>query len=120
MADNIEILKKSIEIAQSNGVSEIISQMRKGTNYQIRFSNSEIDNSKIWSEDYLEVFLAKGQKTTQIEIEAPTLEKIEKMITQSALFIEKMPKSFLYNGMETKLRSYPTIEGHTIFAKHWC
>lgn len=111
MSETEEILKKTIQVAQKNGLNEIIALMTKGKTYQIRFSNSAIDNSKIWHTELLEIFLAKGQKTTLIDVESPTLEKISMVIPQTGKFLDKMPNSFLYGGMETEPHAYQKIEG---------
>lgn len=111
MSETEEILKKTIQVAQKKGINEIIALMTKGKTYQIRFSNSAIDNSKIWHTELLEIFLAKGQKTTLIDVESPTLEKINTVIPQTIKFLDKMPNSFLYSGMETEPCTYQKIEG---------
>ena len=55
MSENEDFLKIAIEIAQKENIDEVIAQRIKGKTYQIRFSNSLIDNSKIWSNDILEI-----------------------------------------------------------------
>jgi len=110
MIENEDFLKVAIEIAQKKNIDEVIAQRIKGKTYQIRFSNSLIDNSKIWSNDILELFLAKGKRTTQIDIEAPTPTKIRNIITKASEFLLKLPESFLYNGMESNLHTYKKLE----------
>ncbi len=111
MSDSEKLINLAIRIAQKEGINEIIAQMNKGKTYQIRFSNSAIDNSKVWNQNTLELFLAKGQKTSQVDIEAPTHEKIRSTISRTAKFLDKMPNSFLYGGMEAENKSYESIEG---------
>ena len=106
MSENEDLLKVAIEIAQKESIDEVIAQRIKGKTYQIRFSNSLIDNSKIWNNDILELFLAKGKRTTQIDIEAPTPTKIRNTITKASKFLLKLPESFLYNGMESNLHTH--------------
>jgi PmbA protein len=55
--------------------------------------------------------MAKGKKTTQIDIEAPTPEKIKESLSGAISFLKKMPDSFLYNGIEGKMHSYGSIDG---------
>ena len=75
-----EILKKTIQLAKSEGINEIIAQMNDGKTYQVHFSNSTIDNVKIWDEEVLELFLVKDKRTTQINVEAPDLDKIKNAV----------------------------------------
>ncbi len=110
MSENKEFLKKTINKALKCGIDDIIARLNKGKIYQIRFSNSMIDNVKIWHNEQLELFLAKKQKTTHLEIQAPSLEKVDKVLEETSSYLEKMPKSFLYSGMEENQKTYQTIK----------
>lgn len=111
MIENEEILTYALKTALNEGIEEIILRRNIGKNYQIRFSNSAIDISKIWNKDVLEIFLAKDQRTTQIDIETPTPKTIKKIIENTANYLNKLPKNNLYGGMETQQHSYHTIKG---------
>ncbi|MFX1449065.1 MAG: TldD/PmbA family protein [Promethearchaeota archaeon] len=110
MINPIDLLKFAIKIAQDENINEIIAQRIKSKGYQIRFSNSMIDNSKLWTNDYIELFLAKGKKTTYLEIEAPTKENISSRVKDASRFLNKLPESFLYNGMESNQQKYDKLE----------
>ena len=109
MTETSDLLKFGISIAQDEKIDEVIAQRTKGKGYQIRFSNSMIDNSKIWSDDNIELFLAKGKKSTYLEIEAPTQAKIRSRIKDASKFLERLPDSFLYNGMESNQHEYEKL-----------
>ncbi len=110
MNNNEDILEFTINLALKMGMDEIIALRKEGTNYQIRFSNSAIDISKEWNENLLELFLVKEQKTTQVDVEAPTPKKIEKTLSRTVKYLSKVPRSNLYNGMETQQHSYSSMK----------
>lgn len=103
--------QKAVAVAQKAGASEVIALMTEGVNYQIRFSNSDIDISKEWSHSLLEVFLTFGRKATEVDVQDPTLEKIERSITRAAKFARNLPDNELYGGIENKKQTYPEIQG---------
>ena len=103
--------KNAVVIAQKAEVSEVIALMTEGVNYQIRFSNSNIDISKEWRHSLLEVFLASNRKATEVDIQNPTPEKIRRSITRAARFARNLPDNELYGGIETEKHTYPEIQG---------
>ncbi len=103
--------EKALEVAQKEGATEVIARLVEGPNYQIRFSNSNIDISKQWDQSMLEVFLAIGKKVTQVDIQDPTLSKIEQVVKQATKFAKRMPDSQMYATMESKKHSYKAIDG---------
>jgi len=103
--------EKVIKLAQKEGATEAIARLTQTPSYQIRFSNSNIDISKKWDTNILEIFLAVGRKVTQVDVQDPTDAKIEKTITRAVSFAKKMPDSDLYAGMEQKTHTYKNIEG---------
>ncbi|MHA1522508.1 MAG: metallopeptidase TldD-related protein, partial [Promethearchaeota archaeon] len=106
-----DLLKQTIEFSQKQGIEEIIARYNNGIDYQIRFSNSMIDIMKRWENDKLELFFVKDQKTTQIEIRSPTMPVIEERILHTVRFLEHLPKSPFYTGMEMEKKPYQKIEG---------
>ncbi|MHA1462360.1 MAG: TldD/PmbA family protein [Candidatus Heimdallarchaeota archaeon] len=115
--------EKVIKLAHKEGATEVIAKLTQNPSYQIRFSNSNIDISKKWDANVLEVFLAVGRKITQVDIQDPTEAKIEKTIPRAVSFAKKMPDSDLYAGMQQKVHSYKKIDGlydkrtHSLFEK---
>ena len=110
MTETSDLLNFAINVAQDEKINEIITQRTRGKGYQIRFSNSMIDNSKIWNNDNLELFLAKGKKSTYLEIEAPTQVNVRRHIKNASKFLERLPESFLYKGMESNLHKYEKLD----------
>ncbi|MFW9922956.1 MAG: TldD/PmbA family protein [Candidatus Thorarchaeota archaeon] len=98
--------EKVIKLAQKGGATDAIARHTFGPEYQIRFSNSNIDISKKWDNNLLEIFIAIGKKITQVDIQDPTAEKIEKTVTRALSFAKKMPDSGLYEGIETEFKPY--------------
>lgn len=111
MNDSADYPKEAITVAQKTGATEVIARMTKGVNYQIRFSNSNIDVSKEWDQSLLEVLIALGRKVTEVDIQDPTPAKIEKFISQAAKFAGNMPDNELYGGIATEKHTYPTTDG---------
>jgi PmbA protein len=106
-----QITTKVISTAEGAGATDVIARGTVGANYQIRFSNSNIDISKKWDQNQLEIFLAVGRKTTQLDIQNPSPAKIEERVKQAVSFAEKMPESQLFAGMEKKKQAFPKIAG---------
>ncbi|MHA1879035.1 MAG: hypothetical protein ACTSYG_01440, partial [Candidatus Heimdallarchaeota archaeon] len=104
-------LNLTLSLAQKEGAKEVIVQHSFGPGYQIRFSNAAIDIAKKWDNNTLEVFLAIGQKTTQIDILDPSPTKIREAIPRTMRFLRKMPDSELYAGMEDRVLAYQQLDG---------
>ena len=111
MAEEKEILEKSVEIARSEGAKEVVVKLIKKKEHQIRFSNSAIDISKQWNTNLLEVFLSIGRKTSFIKIQNPSIELINEKISKAIVSLRALPKSFLYWGMDKKNYEYTSIDG---------
>ncbi len=105
------LLNLTLSLAQKEGAKEVIVQHSFGPGYQIRFSNSAIDIAKKWDNNTLEVFLAIGRKTTQIDILDPSPTKIREAIPRTMRFLRKMPDSELYAGMEDRVLAYQQLDG---------
>ncbi|TET31666.1 MAG: TldD/PmbA family protein [Candidatus Heimdallarchaeota archaeon] len=103
--------EKALEVAQKEGATEVIARLIEGPNYQIRFSNSNIDISKQWDQSLLEVFLAIGKQVTQVDIQDPTIPKIEQVVSQATKFAKRMPDSEMYATIESNKHSYKAIDG---------
>jgi PmbA protein len=106
-----DLLKNTVDFTLKQGVEEVIARYNQGIDYQIRFSNSMIDIMKKWENEKLELFMVKDQKTTQIEIRSPTMPLIEERILHTVKFLEHLPKSPFYSGMEMEKKPYQKIEG---------
>ncbi|MCP4764165.1 MAG: TldD/PmbA family protein [archaeon] len=111
MSHNQELLDKAVEVAKSAGAKELIAKFIKNTEYQIRISNSQIDISKQWNEDILEVFLSIGRKINVLNIQDPSIEKIKQMIPKAIENLKELPKSLMYWGMDKNKHTYSKIDG---------
>ncbi len=111
MGKNENYPRQAVDVAEKEGATEAIGLLTKGISYQIRFSNSNIDVSKQWDHNLLEVFVAVGRKVTQVDIPDPTLKRIQESVSKAAHFATNMPDNRLYNGIETETHPYPTIDG---------
>ncbi|MBD3189908.1 MAG: hypothetical protein GF308_04660 [Candidatus Heimdallarchaeota archaeon] len=111
MANSTDLLEKVLAVAEAGGATEVIAFLTKGPEYQIRFSNSQIDISKKWANHLLEVFLANGRKVTEVDIPDPTEDQIEEAVSRATKFVQKMPENELYGGIEEATHSYSSIDG---------
>jgi PmbA protein len=109
-----EIIEKALNIAQSSGAKNVIAKLVNGTDYQIRFSNNEIDITKQWNTHKLELFLSIGRKIDVVGIQNPSVDNLDEKITDAVENIKNKKRTLLYWGMDKKNytnESYPTI-GH--------
>lgn len=111
MSGNEDYPQQAVAAAEKEGASEAIALLTEGVEYQIRFSNSNIDISKQWDHSLLEVLVAVGRKVTEVDIQDPTAQKIEDFVSRATKFAADMPENELYNGIETEKQAYPKIEG---------
>ena len=101
----------AVKYAQKNGVTEVIARLIQSPDYQVRFSNSNIDIAKKWETNLLEVFIAMGRKTTNVDIQNPTEKTIEEKLKQTIEFAGKLPDSQMYAGMEKEVKKYQNVDG---------
>lgn len=66
---------------------------------QIRFSNGQIDISKIWKSRKMDVFVALGKRVGSTEIENPTADKISSRVSRLISQTGKMRESELFGGI---------------------
>lgn len=107
----IDYAEYAVKFAQKNGATEVIARLIQSPDYQIRFSNSNIDIAKKWETNLLEVFIAIGKKTTNVDIQNPNEKNIEVKLKQTMEFANKLPDSQMYAGMEKEVKKYQNIEG---------
>ena len=101
----------TIKLAQKAGATEVITRLIYSPDYQIRFSNSNIDIAKKWDTSLLEVFIALGRKTTQIDIQDPNEKKIEATIKRAIGFAKKLPDSQMFAGLEKEVKKHQLVDG---------
>ncbi|MBD3352264.1 MAG: hypothetical protein GF364_12325 [Candidatus Lokiarchaeota archaeon] len=106
-----ELLNTAVDVAINKGAKEAIAKVLNQVTYQIRFSNSQIDISKQWNKNILELFLAKRRRINVVNITDPTISKIEEIIPKAAENLGKISKSLLYWGMAKNKYNYNSIEG---------
>ncbi|MGV9203982.1 MAG: metallopeptidase TldD-related protein [Promethearchaeia archaeon] len=117
MEQDKEILEYTVNMAKENGANDIIAKLVNNKEYQIRFSNSQIDIFKQWNNHFLEVFLdykkwySIGHKISVISIQNPTKEKIQQQISESMNTLKNLPKNLLYWGMDKREHSYEQMDG---------
>lgn len=111
MSFDEDLLAKTVEVAKNAGAKELIAKLIDNTEYQIRFSNSQIDLTKQWNNYSLEVFLSIGRKIDLIEIQDPTLEKINQQVPKAVHNLKSLPRTLLYWGMDKNERKFKEIEG---------
>lgn len=107
MAD--DLLSKTLKFAEKAGATETIARLSEGPQYQIRFSNNNIDINKHWDHCLLEIFIATGRKCTEIDINNPTIETIEQRIKRATAFLKNTPDNKLYGGITQSANDYKQI-----------
>lgn len=105
------LLEKIVNFALDNGVKEIIAKLTQKQEHQIRFSNSQIDITKQWNQNDLELFLAIGRRFTVLNLQDPTLESVKSRLPRQIANLKKLPRSLLYWGMDKRSHSYKKIDG---------
>ena len=113
-----ELIQEAVDTALQAGVKEVIAQLVEEEQYQIRFSNSEIDVTKRWDSYYLDIFISKGgplslgKKISTLTIQEPNSKKIKERIPKEVRILDSLPKSKLYWGMDKiKHTEYPKLQG---------
>ncbi|MHA1188681.1 MAG: hypothetical protein ACTSSK_17850 [Candidatus Heimdallarchaeota archaeon] len=101
----------TIKLAQKEGATEVIARLIQSPDYQIRFSNSNIDIAKKWDTNLLEVFIALGRKTTQVDIQDPNEKKIEATMKRAIGFASKLPESQMFAGLEKEIKKHQMVDG---------
>ncbi len=101
----------TIKLAQKEGATEVIARLIQSPDYQIRFSNSNIDIAKKWDTSLLEVFIALGRKTTQVDIQDPNEKKIEATMKRAIGFASKLPESQMFAGLEKEIKKHQIVDG---------
>lgn len=110
--DESPLLQAAIAAATAEGATEVISRLNRQTQYQVRFSNSQVDVSKQWNVDLLEVFVSNNGKITVTEIQAPTPEKVREDVTRTARFVKSLPFNPIFAGIEERAdHAYPKVPG---------
>jgi PmbA protein len=117
MSFNKDLLKYTIKVAKENDANDVIAKLVDNKEYQIRFSNSQIDIFKQWNNSFLELFLdykkwySVGHKISVVTIQNPSKEKIQTKVANTMKKVKNLPKSLLYWGMDKRDHTYDKMEG---------
>ncbi|MFO8019910.1 MAG: TldD/PmbA family protein [Promethearchaeia archaeon] len=113
---NEDLLEYTVNVAKEYDANDVIAKLVKNQEYQIRFSNSQIDIFKQWNNHFLELFMdykkwySLRHKISVISIQNPTKEKIQKQISQGMEKLKNLPKTLLYWGMDKRDHSYKKMD----------
>jgi len=97
-------LEKLMNKAQSLGIDEASFILEEREKRQVRFSNNDIDISKLWIEKSLDVFLSKGKKVFMTTIK--NLDRAEELIEKYARILQNLPENKDFYGLNPKKQSY--------------
>ncbi|ADD09040.1 TldD/PmbA family protein [Candidatus Aciduliprofundum boonei] len=97
-------LEKIMNKAQNLGIDEASLILIEREKRQVRFSNNDIDISKLWVEKSLEVFLSKGKKVFMTTIK--NLNKAEELIEKYARMLQTLPENKDFYGLNPKKQNY--------------
>ena len=97
-------LEKLLNRALNQGVDEAALLLIEREKRQVRFSNNDIDVSKIWIEKSLEVFLSKGKRIFMTTIK--DMKHAEEMIERYAKLLPSLPENRDFYGINPEKQSY--------------
>ncbi len=101
-----DLLQQVVELCKDNGANTVIVKTTQNNEHQIRFSNSQIDISKQWKENGMDIFTARGRHVKFISIQDPDESKIKQQIPTALKHLKSEPKSLLFWGIEKKKQHY--------------
>ncbi len=88
-------------------VNCVIARCTQGTEWQIRFSQNNVDISKVWERLGIEVFVAlEGGRTGFGERSVTSEEDVVAAVDSVVAFTERMPQSVFYAGVEQRATRY--------------
>ncbi len=112
-----DLLKVAVDTAVRSGADDVIAKMVGEKKHQIRFSESSIDVNKEWKNHYMDIFVSKRPrfsltgKINTVTIQDPDKEKIKSRVPKQVSFLDELPKSRLFWGVEENTySSYPSMD----------
>ncbi len=97
-------LENLMNRAQKLGIDEASFILEEREKRQVRFSNNDIDISKIWIEKSLNVFLSKGKKVFMSSIK--NLERVDEFLERYARLLQTLPDNNDFHGINPKKQVY--------------
>ncbi|MFW9928151.1 MAG: TldD/PmbA family protein [Candidatus Thorarchaeota archaeon] len=107
MSSTIDLIWEKIR----NKVDDLIIYERSGTDYQIKFSESEIDTSKTWDSHSIDVFVAKDNKTTSVSLNPDNKRSFTNILNAMLKILNKLSPNPLYKGINSKTFTYNPLDG---------
>lgn len=106
---NSEIIYTALEFLQSKVDAVIVHHSLK-KEFQVKFSENQIDNNKVWKNEELSVFMAKEGKTIGSLIPIPdTDEDLKKTLNSYLVSLEKLTPSPLYKDIYEGKPTYKSV-----------
>jgi PmbA protein len=102
-----ELLHYTVDLCKEQGAKDVVVKTVQNDEYQIRFSNSQIDILKRWFSTTMNILAARGKHVKFISIQTPHKAKIKSYIPRALQNLSSEPKSMLYWGIEKKHHTYP-------------
>ena len=103
-----ELLHYTVDLCKEHGAKDVVIKTVQKDEYQIRFSNSQIDILKRWFNTTMNILAARGKRMKFISLQTPTKERIKTDIPKAIPNLSDEPKSMLYWGIEKKHHTYPS------------
>lgn len=94
----------------SKKTDAIIARVVQTKNSQLRFSQNNIDISKIWEELKLELFVVIGEKTGTTDRPITSEDDVKKTVDDTVSFTKMLPDSMFFAGLEDKIQSYNKLK----------
>lgn len=102
-----ELLQFTVDLCKQHGAKDVIVKAVQNDEHQIRFSNSQIDILKQWSNNAMDILAARGKHVKFLWIQTPSNPKIKTTIPKALENLASEPKSMLYWGIEKRRHTYP-------------
>ncbi len=98
--DTDKVIDKALRLGMDEVSVECIERIKR----QVRFSNNDIDISKLWIERKFNVFMSQGKRVLLTSISNPG--KWEEELEQYAKLIKNFPENKDFNGLNDKKQVY--------------
>ncbi len=97
-------LEKMLNKAQNLGIDEAVFLLVEREKRQVRFSNNDIDVSKLWVERSLDLFISKGKKVFMTTIK--DLKKADELLEKYAHLLPNLPDNNDFYGINPEKQVY--------------
>jgi PmbA protein len=99
MQDDISLAQYAVSLGKAKGADDVVAQVARSHEKQIKFSNSDITLSKEWLHSQMSLFVAKDKKLVSTTIEHPSKKTIACSIKKAVGLTSLMAPKEDYQGI---------------------